>query len=56
MNYENEKVEDLDVTEFEVVLDPVKDKEFIEKWGLEQDVIPFFEVDEEGTYLESKKE
>lgn len=47
MDYIDEKDTDiLDTEEFELILDPVEDKDFIEKWGLMGDIDSDFDVAE----------
>lgn len=36
----------LEEADFELILDPVEDKEFIDKWGLEEDRIPELDSNE----------
>lgn len=45
-NNEEKTLDLLDEEEFELILDPVEDKEFIEKWGLTGDRTPDFDVEE----------
>lgn len=53
-NYEVEfdREEPEDMEDISVPIDPVKDKDFIEEWGLESDIDPEADLDEDGHLIE----
>ena len=53
VEFDREELEGME--DISVPIDPVKDKDFIEKWGLESDIDPEADLDADGHLVEEEE-